>query len=494
MGLLKSLGIAVLVLSGAALLPAHAAGFDSTYDATTGDLDGDGLTDIYLKPKPNITLIPYDDLVIPVGKAPDVSAFVLRRRSDQTFEIVSNLTPTQRGIIAQWPVSAILVELVDANMDGFSDVVLKDIPNAAAHVVIAGTAKNTPPTGVKAMDSIRTAFLTDVALWMKDPAQMELYTDVNWFTLWDLIINNVEVEGLPITGDPTNPEVEPEVCYYTACDYDPFYGWVVLLEITYPVMVYQHPINTWEAFYLTQAIDPTLQNPQVLAQTNGGVLIAQIMEQLLGVPQVMDNVLRLGGGRNPEADLPPAEVPPYRATEVLVVLSIILPQAFPLGDWRYLTPGEKSTLALANGLKIKNIDRVRVHRFGFMHVEWRVMAPDGHIYIGRASGFPWSNDYSPPSTPIGQRATIVHELHHVYQNRNRGCTLTSGCMIREAARSRNDYCWDIVLGQSFWDYKLEEQAEMVSDRYLLRQGSTKDLMCNRNNGDSLADLNSVIPF
>src|SRR5688572_25556555 len=164
----KALRIVALVLLGFVASSAFAKGFDGTYVATVGDLNGDSLQDVYLKPKPQITTISLDDLVIPIPLPTDVSPFVLRRLPDQTFEIVSSLTSAQRASVGQWAAAAaILVELIDANMDGSTDVVLRDIPGSLDQVVLAALGNRLPPIAVKAMDAGRSTFLEDVANWMK---------------------------------------------------------------------------------------------------------------------------------------------------------------------------------------------------------------------------------------------------------------------------------------------------------------------------------------
>jgi hypothetical protein len=258
------------------------------------------------------------------------------------------------------------------------------------------------------------------------------------------------------------------------------------------VLVYQHPIQTAEAFYLTQAIDPTLENPSVLAQSQAAVLIADILEAALGT-EVMDGVLRMGGTRDPESELPPNDVPRSRAYEILLTLAELFVPGANFSGWRYLTPGEKSQLAAPNGLAIRNIDRVRVHNYGFLGINWRVMAPNGHIYIGsQQTGTPWRLDYSPLAVPLNDRSTIVHELMHVFQNRNWGCRMSNGCMPFQALLSFNDYCYAPLSGKPFRDYKLEEEAEMVSDRYRRRSGFGAANSCN--NGATLLELEALIPF
>ena len=101
---------------------------------------------------------------------------------------------------------------------------------------------------------------------------------------------------------------------------------------------------------------------------------------------------------------------------------------------------------------------------------------------------PWSEDYSvvPDLLP---RSTLVHELLHVYQSRNRGC----GYVCKGFRKLFSDYCYVIVPGKDYWKYNMEEEAEMMSDRYRLRQPfGVVYQSCN--SAATLAGLELAIPL
>jgi hypothetical protein len=141
------------------------------------------------------------------------------------------------------------------------------------------------------------------------------------------------------------------------------------------------------------------------------------------------------------------------------------------GSWRYLTAGEKAT-ALAEGLQIKNVDKVRVYNKGYsiLHLDNELMAPNGHIYVGLHNNvmLPWSEDYSAGSSEdLGK---LVHELTHVFQMRTRGCITICMYLRAAAAKAGSGYTYmPLVPGKPYYDYNIEQQAEMVEDRFLLRR-------------------------
>ena len=157
-------------------------------------------------------------------------------------------------------------------------------------------------------------------------------------------------------------------------------------------------------------------------------------------------------------------------------------------DWRRLTAGEISLLAEYNGMKIRNVQETKVYHRAFFG--WPTMVtPDNNIYVG--PDFPWSEDYSAEGD-IDVRSQIVHELLHVYQTQNRGCETFCKLIKKGWAQDRDDYCYSLTPGKSFWSYGLEQEAEMVSDRYLMRESEQKFLDCNQTNGVTLPELEQLL--
>ncbi|MDP1932507.1 MAG: hypothetical protein Q8L60_13725, partial [Gammaproteobacteria bacterium] len=169
-----------------------------------------------------------------------------------------------------------------------------------------------------------------------------------------------------------------------------------------------------------------------------------------------------------------------------VILALNVADETAQRSWRRLTEGEK-LLASSNGLNIVNIDRVQVHNRGYFGIEREVIAPNGDIYIGlnNEQGVPWSEDYSVETLRV--QSQFLHELVHVYQSRTVGCGRI--CMA-ENRRKNPNYDYVIEPNKSFSSYGNEEQAAMVQDRFLLRNGANH----YRRNSSTLEQLNGVIPF
>src|SRR6185295_5897947 len=103
-------------------LQASAAGFDSSYNVFSGDLNGDGRTDLYVSSS-RVVVIPVDDIPIVVG--PPVRSFVLQNRGDGSFDLISNLTAAQRSTVAAWPPADVGMSVRDIDMDSHPDLDLQ---------------------------------------------------------------------------------------------------------------------------------------------------------------------------------------------------------------------------------------------------------------------------------------------------------------------------------------------------------------------------------
>ncbi|WP_116811743.1 VCBS repeat-containing protein [Steroidobacter cummioxidans] len=473
---------------------AHAAGFDHNYSAVTGDLNGDGLQDIYLKAKPKLAMIPLEDLLIPVPTRTDVAPFVLQRQPNNTFQIVSSLTGAQRSAISQWQQAAsILVETVDTNMDGVLDVLVSGIPNSDPVIVYGSSQRFAPPAALTTVTASVRQFITDVHNWTMSPARIEEVVETGWYSLYQLSLLGFLINGMPITGNMFNSQTVPDVCTGGLCDYSPTYGWIMWLNVHYNVLEFQTTFTSQAANNLANAFDPTLQDTSVIAQSSNATVIANVLEQTFGV-EVMEGVLRGGGTREHESSADP-ELPKSRGFEILSeIAALFAALTTDSSRCRLLTSGEKSELALGNGMHIRNVDRVRICNGGFLGIQSQVMAPNGHIYVGRNVWFlPWRPDYMATGVPTTNRGNIVHELFHVYQNRNRGCRATNGCMLALRIISLGNYCYTpIDLSKTFWEYNLEQEAELVSDRYLLNNSETQWSQCNQV-GNTLPELNVIVP-
>ena len=145
---------------------------------------------------------------------------------------------------------------------------------------------------------------------------------------------------------------------------------------------------------------------------------------------------------------------------------------------RPLTPGERALAASVFGPAI-DLDRVTVRRAKYwaFHPWWVTMAPDGHIWC-HPNGFNWCADYA--AQPLGMRAHFIHEMAHVWQ-RQSGINL----ILRRPPFAR--YAYALTPGKPLARYGIEQQACIIADAYLLREGRTLP-------GKTLADYADIIPF
>lgn len=269
-------------------------------------------------------------------------------------------------------------------------------------------------------------------------------------------------------------------------------------------------------------LDDGLIDPDLILGSERARVIGEILKRVFGT-QVLGGILS-GGCTGQHRYDSQTNVPcsNHRVIgEVVIWQNTNASTATGLGDWRYLTKGEKQ-LAGKEGLTITDIDKVRVHRRGFrvlglpqLELSGQVMAPNGHIYIGPnnrvgrlGTTMPWRDDYAPAgtaiSTQLDDQATIIHELVHVWQNRDKNCSIV--CMIVRAGLARvqstEPYVyWPTLNAQQslpqaqqkpFANYNIEQQAEMVSDRFLV--ANMADPKQPKNVGATPGALNGVIPF
>lgn len=109
-------------------------------------------------------------------------------------------------------------------------------------------------------------------------------------------------------------------------------------------------------------------------------------------------------------------------------------------------------------------DRVRVHNRKYWPFQPRrvTMAPDGDLWFHPKSGL-FCDDFC--ATPLNLQGLFIHEMTHVFQAQ-RGGKWFLPLMRHPFCR----YGYDIVPGQPFARYGLEQQAEIMRHAFLLRQG------------------------
>lgn len=145
---------------------------------------------------------------------------------------------------------------------------------------------------------------------------------------------------------------------------------------------------------------------------------------------------------------------------------------------RGLTAAERRLAASVFGAGL-DLDAVTIRnaKFWLLHPAAVTMAPDGHIWC-HPNGSSWCADYA--AQPLGMRAHFIHEMTHVWQ-RQQGVNL----ILRRPPFAR--YAYDLAPDKPFRRYGIEQQACIVADAYVLREGQ-------RLPGKALPDYAAVIPF
>ncbi|MCH8615017.1 vgr related protein [Sphingomonas sp. SM33] len=133
---------------------------------------------------------------------------------------------------------------------------------------------------------------------------------------------------------------------------------------------------------------------------------------------------------------------------------------------RPLTSGE---IELAKSVFADAIDysRVRMVRRKWWPFQPRnvAMAPTGNIHFHPHSDL-WSEDFA--REPLHRQGLFIHELTHVWQTQHRG-RFYLPLMRHPFCR----YRYDLVPGRPFDRYGLEQQAEIVRDRFLADRGRAR---------------------
>lgn len=440
-----------------------------TYQARIGDINYDGLLDLFVSR-------------VTGGSAGNGSLqdIILRNLSGGTFA-TDTPTAAQVSTASSWPLSSIELKKMDMNLDGFLDLSIPELGNyiagAFGQILVAPGGAGAAAQRVIPMDARYNRFMSHTKGWMQNP---------NYF------IENSPTFLFPIWG------------YVYRCDYvwrNDYYEWVC--GYFWEIVGYEVQLDTSWAdqdallmrYSFSTYVNGILQ-PVILPGSAEGQTIDARFTSMFGV-------LALRGGFRSycidwDYDTDTYHPPCVDWAEALLrVLRDLLPEE-RTDDWRYLTAGEKFE-ARYNGMQIVDVDQVRVYNHGYQFLwfdnEGSVHHKDGNIYVGvvNETQMPWSNDYS---VDVGYQwynmSIFVHELMHVYQYRTLGCG--TFCRLRVGPRwytSPQDYVY-MPINKPFYDYNLEAQASMVRDRYRLYK-----FLGPWNSGNSGVDLpmlNTAIPF
>lgn len=193
---------AILVVTLLACPVAIAAGFDDNYKVRVGDFDSDGFVDdLFVQAVPEVVIL-HGEVITPIVIGPDIPSFVLRGEIDNTFTIVSTLTPGQLQTMSQWPVSSVELTANDFNYDGYVDLgianVASAISTAADQIVFVDATTGTAPAVVLNADSAFGTFIDDVFQWYLDHEyyDVEILVDVATYSYFGIALNDLGLANL----------------------------------------------------------------------------------------------------------------------------------------------------------------------------------------------------------------------------------------------------------------------------------------------------------
>lgn len=136
---------------------------------------------------------------------------------------------------------------------------------------------------------------------------------------------------------------------------------------------------------------------------------------------------------------------------------------------RLLTQGERALAqeVFAQNLQLDDI-KIIAHR---LILKGYAMSPNGNIYFNIAD---YCDDFSQQNLAI--QSWLIHELVHVWQ-------IQQGMKVVCRAIFDRRYHYRLSQDKSFYQYGIEQQAQMVQDYFLKKR---QNLVCD--------DLKQCIPF
>ena len=138
---------------------------------------------------------------------------------------------------------------------------------------------------------------------------------------------------------------------------------------------------------------------------------------------------------------------------------------------RYLSPMQSRSLTAGEIDLARSIfgDAIDYSKVRMIKGKWwpfqprnAAMAPNGNIYFHPHAGG-WSGDFA--KEPLGRQAFFIHEMTHVWQAQ-KGGRFYLPLMRHPFCR----YRYTLIPGKPFRRYGLEQQAEIVRDRFLADRG------------------------
>ena len=277
---------------------------DSEFTAYKGDYNGDGLTDLYLRSKPQIRHL-YRDRIIPISVSERDSSYLLVQNSDFSFSVQHNVDDADLNF-SSWALSLVEVILKDINLDANPDFVIKNFNADPAFSnqtdnQIVYTQEAAPPV-IRQMDDDFKQFFTEIVQWFIDPFYFIITAiDNNWYTLegGDILTGWFSIAYINIfysydngltfldeDDDPNDPNNIPSFCFDHPfnCVFDVVSRvWLVYgtFQENITVVVDYENFNQ-DSIAFTQAAGEAFHDPNVIASTDFEP-VELILEGKLGI-------------------------------------------------------------------------------------------------------------------------------------------------------------------------------------------------------------------
>lgn len=434
---------------------------DYTYQVRQGDINFDGRQDLFIDRTGGGTS----------GNG-TLETIILQRLANGTFTTIIP-SAAQSATASSWPAAAVDLLLRDFDLDGFVDIVVDKIAGAAGQIILSsGQILNNAPKGLVPMDAKFEQFMMEASQWISNPNYYEENVPYRTITYYQWV----------------------PYCYW---GWDGYYCTWYLIYWTETQADYSvfdpDALELRDVF--TDILDGLL-NPEIIPGSLEAVIFGQIFERVFGSTVLRDI---LSGPCNGVFAYDDDYDVPCNNTNLFaqILLSNFVGWSTGDGDYRLLTSWEKGMVA-GEGLSIKNVNLTRIYNRGlriFFRLDSQVIAPNGHIYVGteNRARMVWSEDYQFEDVP--QQGKLMHELTHVYQVRSEGCHLI--CMavrklVASLGRGYDYYPFD--PGRTYDDHNMEQQAEMVGDRYRFRNGVMSPDAPQYNLGVTRPLLEAIVPF
>ena len=235
---------------------AHAS-LDAGYQVSSGDLNNDGLTDLYVSRSPDLVIL-HGDVIVPIVVSPALN-LVLLQNADRTFSVRDTFSSAELGILRAWSGSTVQLSFKDLNVDGQLDMVAtgfaadSSFPADSNDQIVFGY--DSSGVSVQAVDSGLAQFMSEIYGWMRDKDYFEREAIRNgwysyagnlatgWFNIGYINIYYSYDNGkryLDENDNPYDPANVPAYCedYPLACQFRPLDGvWAVWGEYLENIVV-----------------------------------------------------------------------------------------------------------------------------------------------------------------------------------------------------------------------------------------------------------------